>query len=343
MNLIKVGVKSLIHFVNCDMDKKTENILLGLGIIGVLGLILGTRKKFEITKNSNCHELLQQFNDEISIHHEKVTNLKRAYEAIKSKVRNYFQSRTNLPIPDFFIQGSYKMKTLVENRNTKSDVDLAVIFPCEPRVRLETLQNHIKNALWNHTTKGIVMKERCVRLTYVKDFHIDLPIYYKDEDGQIYFGSKGDLWEPSDPKAFVEWFKFNTMGKPQLVRLIRYLKAWADHTKIKSGKKFPSGLVLTLWTIKYYQHANRDDVALFKTSTAILKYLNDNFKFQWSAKMPVVPKDNTLSRLTNSQKSGFYGEFKTAVSIMAGAVSSERQSSAISKWKRVFGGRFNDN
>ena len=182
------------------------------------------------------------------------------------------------------------MKTIVENRKTKCDVDLAVIFPSAPGVRLKTLQNHLRNALWNHTTRGIIIKTNCVRLTYVRDFHIDLPIYYQDRySGRRYFGSRGNYWDPSNPKAFVEWLKSNTVRKPQLVRTIRYLKAWADHTKIKPGKKFPSGLDLTLWVIEYYRPSSRDDIALFNTGTIILKYLDDNFKYSWSAKMPVEP------------------------------------------------------
>ncbi len=325
------------------MNNKDVEALIAVGAIGLLGgLVFGSGKKsFKISEESNCDYHLKRFNERITIHPQKVANLKRAHETIRNKVRNHFQTKTNLPVPDFFIQGSYKMKTLVENRSAKCDVDLAVIFPYDPLVWLETLQNHIKNALWNHTTKGIIIKERCVRLNYVRDFHIDLPIYYIDEYGRTYFGSRGDVWEQADPKSFVEWFKTKTKDRPQLLRLIRYLKAWANHTKIKSGRKFPSGLVLTLWVIKHYQSSTRDDVALFKTCTSILSYLDENFQFQWSAKMPVEPKDNALSRLTSYQKSGFYEEFKKMVSLMTEAVSASHQSTAIGKWKRILGTRFN--
>ena len=322
------------------MDKGLEK-LVALGILGLAGgLILGSRKKFEITKESNCNQALKNFNELITIHPEKVANLKKAHQTIRTKVREYFQFRTNLPLPEFYIQGSYKMKTIVENRNNKCDVDLAVIFPCNPGVSIETLQNHVKKALWNHTSKGITIKTTCVRLDYVRDFHIDLPIYFIDRrDGQLYFGSRGYEWEQSNPKAFVEWFKTQTSRKPQLIRIIRYLKAWADHTKIKTKKKLPSGLTLTLWAIKYYQPSSRDDVALFHTCTAILDYLDENFKFTWTATMPVEPFDNVLNRLTNAQKSEFYIEIKEMVALMADAVSSENKTYAMTKWKRVFGDR----
>ncbi|MEP2026161.1 nucleotidyltransferase, partial [Reichenbachiella sp.] len=273
----------------------------------------------------------------------KVVNLRRAHETIRKKITHYFYGKPHLPLPEYYIQGSYKMKTVVENRTTKSDVDLAIIFPSFPGVKLETLQNHVRNALWNHTTKGVIVKDPCVRLTYVRDFHIDLPIYFRNQvDGQLYFGSRGNDWTPSDPKAFVKWFKENTNNRPQLVRIIRYLKAWADYTKTKTRKKLPSGLALTLWAIDYYKPSSRDDIALFQTCSSILNYLKEYFQFQWSAKMPVAPYDNVLNKLSRSNKAAFYDEWKEMVSLMAEAVSSERKSIAVSKWKRVFGKRINE-
>ena len=50
--------------------------------------------------------------------------------------------------------------------------------------------------------------------------------------------------------------------------------------------------------------------------------------------------NNVLNRLSSSQKSGFYEVLKEMVSLMAEAVSSNNQSRALSKWKRVFGRRF---
>ena len=324
------------------MNNKGIENLITLGIVTLLGGLVytATSKKFTITRESNSDDLLKKFNKIIDIHPDKVSNLKRAHETIRNKIRSYFLHNTNLPLPEFYIQGSYKMKTVVENRNIKCDVDLAVIFPEYPGVKLETIQNHLKNALWNHTNRGVIIKTPCVRLTYVRDFHIDLPIYFTDRSGKMYFGSRGNDWELSDPKAFVKWFKKKTANRPQLIRIIRYLKAWADHTKTKNGIKFPSGLVLSLWAIEYYESSARDDVALFNTSSSILNYLDENFKYQWQAKIPVAPFDNVLNRLSGSQKSAFYQELKKMVSSMAEAISAESKSKARPKWNMIFGSRF---
>lgn len=314
--------------------------LIVLGIAYMVGKeAFKSDKKFELTDGSNCDYLFKRFNKTITIHPNKVASLRRAHNTIRSKVISYFETYTNLPTPDFYIQGSYKMGTIIENRNTLCDVDLGVIFPHHPNINVETIQNHIKKALIGHTSRGVTIKTNCVRLNYVRNFHIDLPIYYVDGySGKTYFGSRGYEWEYSEPKSFIEWFKQVTHNKPQLIRIIRYLKAWADHTKTKTGKKFPSGLAVTLWAIQCYEKANRDDYAFFNTSSAIMEYLHN--KKTWNAIMPVPPNDDVMHRLTSSQKEAFYDEIGNMVSLAADAVSTLTQLKAITKWKNIFGERF---
>lgn len=304
--------------------------LIGLGILVLAGNELyKSNKKFKITSKSNCDESFRRFNQSITIHSDKVTKLRRAHNTIRKRISEYFYNYTNYPIPDFYIQGSYKTKTIIENTDSLCDVDLGVFFPDNPGVHVETLQKHIKKALDGHTSKGVEIQTNCVRLNYVKNFHVDLPIYYTDSfGGKTYFGRRGHHWERSEPKEFVNWFKDVTYRKPQLVRIIRYLKAWADKTKTKTGKKMPSGLALTLWAIEFYENSKRDDIAFFKTCTGILKYLDDYYKSSWNAEMPVEPHDNVLDRLNSLQKSSFYDEFERMVSISADAVSSSSKHNA---------------
>lgn len=315
--------------------------LIVLGIIGWAGSeIFKSEKEFKPTKNSNCDSLFKLFNQKIEISPEKVMKLKRAHNTIREKLWFYFSEYTSLPSPEFFIQGSYKTKTLVENAKTKCDVDLGIFFTAKPNIKIEAIQKHIKKALDNHTTRGVEIKKNCVRLNYVSDFHIDLPIYYKTWSGNTYFGAKGNGWESSDPKEFISWFKRKTKNKPQLIRVIRYLKAWADNMRVKHGKKMPSGLALTIWAVKYYQSNARDDIAFLQTTSVMLAYLDDYFKFLWKAEMPVKPYDNVLNRFTKTQKSVFYEEFKYLVSTAASAVTQKNKQSAILKWRQVFGYRF---
>lgn len=313
-------------------------VLAGLGYIIYKGLFASDEIK--VTEASDCNDVFLRFNDTISISQEKKANLISAHNAIRDKLTTYFSNYPQIPSIQFFIQGSYKMDTMVENMNQFSDVDLGVYFQGQPDIEISTLQWHIKQALTGHTSKGIEVKKMCIRLNYVRDFHIDLPIYYKNYSGKIYFGTKADGWQKSDPKDFIKWFQDKTKGKPQLLRVIRYLKAWSDYRKHESNKKYPSGLVLTLWVIEYYNEDSRDDVAFVYTCDKILQYLDKNYQSDWEALMPVAPFDNTLDRLTGNQKDYFYNDFKKMIEDAAEALGESSLSAAKYKWKQIFGYRF---
>lgn len=313
--------------------------LIGAGVIYTVKELFSS-EEVKISEISDCHYKFVNFNKAISLSSEKIINLRSAHNTIREKLNSYFCNYPYIPPIQFFIQGSYKMGTMVENMNHFSDVDLGVYFQGPPNIDIAELQWHIKQALTGHTSKEVKIKKMCVRLNYMRDFHIDLPLYYKNYSGTIYFGTKAYGWKKSDPKHFIRWFKKNTKDKPQLIRTIRYLKAWADYRKYKTNKKYPSGLALTLWAIEFYEGSRRDDVAFFKTCTGILNHLDANYKSSWSAKMPVEPYDNVLDRLSHYQKSAFYEEFNRMVTISADALSSSKKYDAIQMWKQVFGYRF---
>lgn len=314
--------------------------LIAFGIVTLVGSqLFRSKKKFEITGESNCDDRFKNFNKSIEISAEKVEKLKRAHYTIREKVKSYFQNYTSLPMPTFFIQGSYKTKTLIQNINEKCDVDLGVYLPYEPHVSFETVQSYLKKALNSHTSQGARAQKFCVRLDYVNDFHIDLPVYYSDHNSKkTFFGSRGYEWEESDPKGFIQWFNTRTHGKPQLVRVIRYLKAWLDHEKYKSKKKLPSGLALTLWAIEFYELHDRDDVTFYQTSSAILEYLNENG--HWEATMPIAPYDDVLSRLNDFQQDFFYDRLMKLVEKGTNALMAQSKSQSKAYWREVFGYKF---
>lgn len=316
--------------------------LLTLGLIAWAGSkLFQSEEEAEISEKSNSDDDFKKFNRRIEISPEKVEKLKRAHYTIRDKVSRYIQYNTRLPIPSFFIQGSYKTKTLIENTTIKSDVDLGIIFPYEPNLSIESIQNHIRNALLGHTRHGITIKTPCVRLNYVSDFHIDLPVYFIDKrEGKTFFGARGYEWEESDPKGFIAWFKKQTQNRPQLTRIIRYLKAWLENVKGKTGRKLPSGLAITLWAIEFYEKDDRDDIAFIQTCLSILEYLDNNYQSSWNAIMPVAPFDDVLDRLNSSQKDFFYDELKCLSEKGMKALTSDNKSTAIKEWRRIFGDKF---
>ena len=68
---------------------------------------------------ADCNNLFLKFLSEINIKTECSKNLKRGREAIKREIENYFANKLKVGMPDFYLQGSYSLKTMVEPLNHK--------------------------------------------------------------------------------------------------------------------------------------------------------------------------------------------------------------------------------
>lgn len=315
-------------------------ILIALGLFKGLWELLSSGRTSLISSKSNCNEDFLVFNENLNIPKYKLKNLKRARKTLQRIIKDYFREHPDFSIPHFATQGSYVSGTIIRNEQDLCDFDVGVYFFTKPHVRYETIQNHIKKALTGHTTAGIKLMSKCIRLNYKGDFHIDMPIYYTLDRKKFFLGSKGNNWQICDSKHFKDWVKENTQDLPQAIRIVRYCKAWADLYRQKRKIKMPSGLVFTIWAIQYYESNERDDVAFVHTAARILKYLKDNFQSSWSCNMPVAPFDNVLNKLNTNQQANFYKALEEVVKAGTEALGKEEKESAQKIWKGVFGKRF---
>src|SRR5699024_2640451 len=228
---------------------------------------------------------------ELKLTKTKKDNLKTSRENIRSAIEDHFKENHPDYTPYFWIQGSYKMITLIRYKDDTCDIDDGVYFFKEPDVSAATLQNWVQNAVEGITETDPQHRERCIRVIYKGDYHIDLPVYYKldknDDAEHPNLAVKGDGFEPSDPKKFIEWFNNQRDEEDQLVGIVKYLKAWGDNIQ----KKMPSGLALTLLAYECVQHNERDDEALRKT----LKEIKNRLNSSWHLTMPdCCPDDSNI-------------------------------------------------
>lgn len=81
----------------------------------------------------------------------------------------------------------------------------------------------------NEATGVADPKERCCRIAFAPDFHIDVPCYHLDSERDArMLATETKGWEVSDPKQIYECFKNcqDDVPRKKLRRLIRYLKMW---------------------------------------------------------------------------------------------------------------------
>jgi hypothetical protein len=238
---------------------------------------------------ANCNKLFLDFNKNLNLTKTKKDNLKTSRENIRAAIEDYFKENHPDYTPYFYIQGSYKMRTVIRYKDDTCDMDDGVYFFKEPDVSGKTLQTWVLNAVEDLTNTPSQHRSRCIRVIYKGDYHIDLPVYYKldkdDNSEHPKLAVKGEEFDPSDPKKFIEWFDDQRDDEDQLVRIVQYLKAWGD----KIQNKMPSGLALTLLACECIQYDDRDDEALRKT----LKEIKNRLNRSWHLTMPACCPDDS--------------------------------------------------
>lgn len=285
---------------------------------------------------ANCNKLFKDFVQELKIPSSKRKSLMTAKENVRSKIIDYFDENYPDYKPYFWIQGSYKMKTSIRTKDDTCDLDDGVYFFTEPEISGEALQKRILRAVTGITKTDPVHKKKCVRVIYSSDFHIDLPVYWRKSKEDDFENSKlavrGSDFEESDPKKFVDWFEGEKDDNRQLVRIIKYLKAWGDNVR----NKMPSGLAMTLLACYEVQYDVRDDKALLNT----LKAIRNRLEWNWSLDMPTCPWDDLFESIGDEKKEYILEKLDEFITDAESAVEELNELKASKLWRKHLGTRF---
>lgn len=282
---------------------------------------------------ANCSKLFQDYHNDISIGSKKNERMKNSKEGLRERIRKWFRENHPVYVPYFYIQGSYKMKNGIRTSEDICDLDDGIYFFREPDVSASTLKEWVRQAVDGYTSTDPENREKCIRSIFANDYEIDHPVYYK-VDGQEYkIAVKGVGFENSDPKAVVNWFvpKKDTDGR--LVRIIKYLKAWADNQSFK----MPSGLALTILATNAKENIvlnQRDDITLRDLLKEIIKALNQSF----TCIVPAVPYDDLLENFPNEDK--FKEALDKFIADADDALRETNQKTASKLWGKHLGDRF---
>lgn len=306
---------------------------------------------------ADLHKTFIEFNDEIKLSPAKKKELKKSRDSIRSDIRKYFKDNRDKHSVSFKGQGSYLMNTTILPLSHEYDVDDGVyIFgKKEDRPTVQQAHDWIYNAVKDRTNAGAVDKNTCVRVVYQKDYHVDLPIYYKtdksddqftldDETPLLAHKTKG--WIESDPYAFKKWFDEQAKDKPQLKRIVRYLKAWSDKKQNDNSKLiFPSGMIFTILACNHYYSDNRDDKSLLETLKAIQKEIDDRKKWfidSYNCYRPTIDKKEDLLKKYSAKttKDNFLDALDSFIKSGEQAIELESKKDACAKWQKHLGDRF---
>lgn len=282
---------------------------------------------------ANCHKLFLDFNTTIALDSEHKKSLRRSRDAVRKKIRDYFQDKQNGFFPKFHGQGSFMMNTIIEPLDGEFDIDDGIYFKVEekPSQSVNTFHRWIFEAVDGHTKQQPINKQTCIRLVYAKQYHLDLPIYYVIEGQTPYLAHKGTGWIKSDPREFIKWLNDQADDDGQLKRIIRYLKAWSDYRK----GDLPSGLIFSILAANNIVFDEKDDIALYKTLCCIKNHLENDFVCE----RPTTPAgENLLEEYSKTNKDYFLKQLDSFIKSAEKALNDETsQKDACKAWQSHFG------
>jgi len=287
---------------------------------------------------TNCNDLFLKFLSEITIKTECSKNLQRGREAIKREIDNYFSNKLKVGKPDFYLQGSYSLKTMIEPLNPKDEYDLDDGIYLKhtdddiSKPTTEKVSNWIFEAVEGHTKKIPENKKNCVRVIYAEGYHIDLAIYRKI-NGEYYLARLGeDQWVPSDARAFNNWFYERLVRNEQMRSCIKYLKAWKDY----KGCDLKGIHITVLVGLNHIAVNDRDDDSLTQTIQKIIAYMKTNRAIY----NPIDSTENLISDWGDSKINKIIEVLEKLHAKALEAIGTDNEEKAASLWQIIFGDRF---
>ncbi|MDD3078458.1 MAG: hypothetical protein PHH37_05050 [Paludibacter sp.] len=284
---------------------------------------------------ANLDSLFKQFDNELNVTPTKMDSLMTSKNHLRTKIRDYFLKNHPKYKPTFFIQGSYKLKTLIRTKDDTCDLDDGVYFKENPdNVTGTTLQSWVKTAVDGTTDATPEHKKKCIRVDYKAGYNIDLPVFVFDSDVDEHpdLAVKNSNFQIDDPKEFVTEFK--RVKSDQMVRMVKYLKSWCDHKR----QDMPSGLAMTVLTMKHFQSNSRDDVAL----KFLLVEIENDLKKEFSCIVPTTPKDDLFLNYPSTKEANFMDNLSKFIEDAKKAIDEKNKLKASKLWKKHLGDRFPD-
>lgn len=244
----------------------------------------------------DCHSEMTRFHrDNVTLSNKQQGEMRTRRDAGRTRLENGLNEAKKPQPKEVRSQGSYQMRTMVQDDENDYDIDDGAYFASDDLkddagvalMPLAARQRVCDAVVWDGRLKQeATVKRNCVRQVYAAGYHIDIPVYRivttKDENDEPvahYELASGDDWTRSDARAVTRWFN-SLVGElnagesdgSQMRRITKLTKKFARRAGWKN--KTTSGICITKLVVDHFQYsADRDDKALRETWKAIDKKL----------------------------------------------------------------------
>ncbi|QBX99321.1 hypothetical protein E2K80_00040 [Rhodophyticola sp. CCM32] len=247
-------------------------------------------------------------------------------------------------------QGSYEMKTMLQDQNNDYDIDDGVYFDKEDLVGdrgayMTSLQARqmVRDAMDDGCFKTPPeVRSNCVRIYYSAGYYVDKPVYRRvEEDGAIWFElASSSGWKRSDARDVSSWYEEerNASSDPiQFRRINRHLKKHAKSRNSWKSRSLSGFGISTLLSEQHHLNSDREDEALYYTMVAIRNRLTYNTVIDH----PVTPNDTITSGSPDAKAAFFRDKLSEAIDHLAPLFEygCDRET-ALKCWDKVFNTTF---
>jgi hypothetical protein len=236
----------------------------------------------------NCHNEIDKFHSkEATLSRNQQNEMRNRRNAGRTRLSSGLDNNKHPKPYEMHSQGSYQMRTMVQDDDNEYDIDDGAYFwdgdlvdnngsQLTPLKARERVCNALKHD--DRLKEEAIVKKNCVRQEYPEGYHIDIPVYMTtdtyDISGnkiRIFELASGDQWIESDARAVTRWYNdlvgelnFGEADGSQLRRITKLSKkfsrrqSWKEHTT--------SGICITKLVVDHFGAArHRDDVSLIET------------------------------------------------------------------------------
>lgn len=241
----------------------------------------------------DCNKEMKGYHaDEVNLPKDSQAEMRSRRDSGRTRLKNGL-IKADYPLPkEFSSQGSYAMRTMVQDEACDYDIDDGVYFDKEDLkdangdyLGARDARMRVRKGLKDdRLAYDAVAKTNCVRQPYPDGYHIDIPVYRTISSKDIWGNdvvehelASGDDWVKSDARKVTRWYndavgselKMGQADTSQLRRITKLSKKMA-RSREAWKKKTTSGICISKLIVEHFKaRPDRDDDALRDTWKAI--------------------------------------------------------------------------
>lgn len=240
---------------------------------------------------------------------------------------------------DFFPQGSYSTNTTIKPmKENEYDIDAVLLLNINENESPKDTLYWIRDRIISHKyfQKATKVKNRCVRIDYANDFHVDVVPALPYEDIIKIPSKKENSWSKNNPVGFTKWCNdININSEHYYSKIVKIVKYWRDN---KVGEETaPKSILLS--TIIGHKLQKMPSIAetLVETLRELINYLEDIIDTQnIFIGNPSLPEENIARDWDIENANRFFMKIKSFYTDAYFALKEENTELSIQKWQEIF-------